>query len=87
MTISFFEPAIGPQTEDEEQAFTNLEDAIRTGYFSSAAGWAISAVRGLNKSRVAELKKCIQDRFPSRNRNCQNWSVLLIFVEKVLFTL
>ena len=39
--IPFREPSISPNNEEEEDAFTELEELILSGELSRAVGWAI----------------------------------------------
>ena len=83
--IPFSEPSVAPDTDEEEEAFTEFEDLILSGEVSSAIGWAIKQRQVLlddrGSSAVKELKERLRGIF--HGRTCQNWAVLLFFLKEV----
>ena len=49
--VDFKLPAISPQSDSDEEAFTELEEIISPGTVSSAIGWAIETGQQLQEHR------------------------------------
>ena len=81
--ISFTAPAVAPINDEEEEAFTELDELVQSGEPSKAIGWAISQGKLLMDERDAlkDMKKRLQGTF--HGRTCHNWAVLLFFVRQV----
>ena len=73
-----------PESEEEEDAFDELEDLVSTNRLSAAVGWAIQLRKEvlLNGDQIRELKRELYGSF--RGRSAMNWAILLFFAEKVL---
>ena len=74
-------PTVAPATDEEEEAFAELDDLLLSGELSSAIGWAIAQGKLLlsNRDEIRELKKMTQ----LHGRSSQNWAILLFFVKQV----
>ena len=82
--IPFEQPPVCQESEEEEDAFDELEDLVSTNRLSAAVGWAIQLRKEvlLNGDRIRELKRELYGSFCGRS--AINWAILLFFAEKVL---
>ena len=82
--IPFEQPPVCSESEEEEDAFDELEDLVSTNRLSAAVRWAIQLRKEvlLNGDQIRELKRELYGSF--RSRSAMNWAILLFFAEKVL---
>ncbi len=81
--LNFCLPSIGPNDDEEEEVFAELEDLVIGGEVSSCVGWAIALGKQPKKLREEVLQ--VKDRLRGvfKGRNCKNWATLLFFLKKV----
>ena len=82
--IPFEQPTICPESDEEEDAFDELEDLVSSNRLSAAVGWAIQLRKEvlLNGDRIRGLKRELYGSF--QGRSAMNWALLLFIAEKVL---
>ena len=80
--VDFSLPAVGPQTDHEDEAFAELEELLSSGCVSKAIGWAIRTGKELEgKREITYFSQKFKGVFSGRI--CKNWAMLLFFVDKV----
>ena len=81
--IPFEQPTECPESDEEEDAFDELEGLVSSNRLSAAVGWAIQLRREvlLNGDRIRGLKRELYGSF--QGRSAMNWALLLFVAEKV----
>ena len=75
--VPFSKPSIAPSTDQEQEAFEELEDMLSEGTLSSVCGWAISLEKVLvNKEKVREMKSVVREHL--EGRFASNWTLLAV---------
>lgn len=82
--MKFNPPSVAPSTDEEEEAFMELESIIASGQLSSAIGWAIRCGENLaqRKRDLLNLGKKLKGAFSGRV--LKNWATLLFFLDQVI---
>lgn len=86
LLVPFHGPSVGPETREEHLAYDELESALHTHYFSSAAGWVVCQGEAFlrdGKSAIDDLKEELRDSFQSLTRNLTGWATCLFFTQQV----
>ena len=83
--VEFKLPAIAPITEEEEEAFAELEDVLASESVSSTIGWVVRVGKDLEEKRkeISLFSSKLKGTFSGRCS--KNWGILLFFLDKVCF--
>ena len=80
----FRSPVVAPSSEEEQDAFDELEDMFSEGSLSAACGWVIKVGKILHdRCTVREMAARFRPHFPGRQAT--NWALLGVCVKEVCF--
>lgn len=80
--IPFTKPSIAPTTEEQQEAFDELDDILIGGELSSVCGWAIKQKVSLeDKEKFKAMKLTLRPHF--QGRSVLNWAYLAICLKEV----
>lgn len=80
--VSFSKPSIAPVSDEQQDAFDELDDMICGGVLSSVIGWAIQMGKKLNnKDKLKKIKGILRPHF--HGRAILNWSLVALCLEEV----
>ena len=78
----FKTPAVSPTTDEEQDAFDELDDMLCEGSLSSSCGWVVKVGRRLHdRPTVREMAARFRSHFPGRQ--AINWALLGVCVKEV----
>lgn len=78
----FKSPAIAPSSEEEQDAFDELDDILTEGSLSAACGWVVRLGQCLhNRGIVMEMCTLLRPHFPGRQ--AMNWALVAVCVKEV----
>ena len=80
--MPFSKPSIAPSTDQQQEAYEELEEMLNGGALSSMCGWIISMEKVLtNKDKLKEMKSRVQQHF--EGRLVSNWTLLGVCLQEV----
>ena len=78
----FKSPAIAPSTEEEQDAFDELDDILTEGTLSTACGWVVRVGQCLHDRQIVrEMAARFRPHFPGRQ--AINWALVGVCVKEV----
>ena len=81
--MPFESPSVAPTTDEEEEAFMELDSIISSGELSSAIGWAIGCGSHLAQKKSDILNMCHKLKGTFSGRVLKNWGTVLFFLDQV----
>ena len=83
--VPFSKPSLAPITDEQQQAYKELEDMLTEGMLSSVCGWAIKQEEKLlNKDEVKEMKALLRPHF--QGCSASNWTFVALCLKQVRTT-
>ena len=80
--IPFVKPSVDPETEEEHDAYDDIEEILQTNVLSSLIGWVITLGNILrDKGVIKSVKDDLRRHF--KGRGLTNWSLLLTCTRQV----
>ncbi len=80
--VPFTKPSISPTTDEQQDAFDDLDDILEGGLLSSVYGWVIQQRRVLeDKERIRDMKRQLRAHFAGRS--ALNWSLVVTCLQQV----
>ena len=80
--VPFKTPKVAPISEEQQEAYDELDDLLDDGKPSSTIGWAVRQQSLLSKKEpVHQMKKLLHGSFNGRSRH--NWTILTLCAQQV----
>lgn len=81
--VPFECPSVCPASDEEEEAFMELDSIISSGELSSSIAWAIGCGNRLSHDKDEIREFCSKLKGSFSGRVLKNWGTLLYFLNKV----